>query len=431
MNPDPILVTCPACGFSKPVPTSKFPLKPITLSCSKCNNSFLFQDHLTPDPTRQKPEASGTGIETDAVICPKCGYQRSECDELFDAGTCPKCHVIYAKWVPSPEVTQEKRRPIDLDKLIYPNESTLFQILIVLAALYWLTFTFTSKGSIVVFLIVFAIAHVLGQAALIAHLKGNGIKITFDQFPELYQRYLDCCNRLEFNEAPEAYLINGSGVLNAFATRFLGRDFVVLYSNVVHGLEDAPEAVNFYLGHELGHVKRKHLLWGPVLWPATLLPLVGAAYSRAREYTCDQFGRACCDSPESAVRGLIALSAGEKLWRGVSVPAYVRQVQESQGFWMSFYELVSDYPWLVKRVARVQNPNAAAPGRHGLAWVLAFFTPRLGVAGAGAGFLITVAIVGILAAIAIPQYSQYRAKAKTFQSEAPPAQFKQNAPSFR
>lgn len=35
------------------------------------------------------------------------------------------------------------------------------------------------------------------------------------------------------------------GAFNAFATRFFGRDFLVLYSDVVDALEDNPDALNF------------------------------------------------------------------------------------------------------------------------------------------------------------------------------------------
>ena len=44
------------------------------------------------------------------------------------------------------------------------------------------------------------------------------------------------------------------------------------------------------------------------------LPLIGAAYSRAREYTCDLHGLACCPNPEHAARAIAAISAGGKRW---------------------------------------------------------------------------------------------------------------------
>ena len=97
------------------------------------------------------------------------------------------------------------------------------------------------------------------------------------------------------------------------------------------------------------------LLRAPVLW----LPLLGAAYSRAKESTCDRHGRACCESPESAARAMVALAAGAERWRQVDLPAFEAQASLSRGFWMSYHELTGGYPWLTKRVARVLHPEAA------------------------------------------------------------------------
>lgn len=205
------------------------------------------------------------------------------------------------------------------------------------------------------------------------------------------------------------------GALNAFATRFFGRDFLVLYSEVVDTLGDNPDALNFYIGHEIGHIKRKHLKWSTVLLPASLLPLIGAAYSRAREYTCDRHGLAACENPVNAEFGLAALAAGGKRWRTLSKTAYIAQSQHTDRFWMSFHELVGDYPWLVKRMGAVralaQGQEPRQPRRHPMAVLLALFVPRLGVGGGG-GLIVTVAIVGVLAAVAIPAYQTYVQKAQ-------------------
>lgn len=359
--------------------------------------------------------------EATVMKCPKCGYKRSRADDIVNPAQCPKCHIVYAKW-PSPKEPVSSGalrglvRPVDVEKLVYPNEPTLFKIHLAMASLYWLGLLLTTKGGLLFILPFFYLGHLLAQSALLSHLKGNGIKLSEAQFPELYNRHLYCCKKLGLTDCPDAYLINGGGLLNAFASRFLGRDFVVLYSNVIHGMADQPEALNFYIGHELGHISQNHLLWGPFLWPASILPLVGAAYSRAREYTCDQFGRACCDNAESALKGLIALSAGEKLWSDVHIPTYLKQAEHSTGFWMSLHELISDYPWLVKRASRISNPLTTPPERNKLAWLVALFIPRMGVGGSVTGLLVTVAIIGILAAIAIPQYQQYRAKARSPQT---------------
>jgi Tfp pilus assembly major pilin PilA len=223
---------------------------------------------------------------------------------------------------------------------------------------------------------------------------------------------MTCCKKLGITEIPEAYLLHGNGVFNALATRFLGRNFVVLFSDVIDALESQPGAINFYMGHELGHIRRNHLRWRPLLWPASFLPLLGAAYSRACEYTCDLYGLACCESPEIAARGLAALAAGDKRWHSMQLDAYMQQGAKTTGFWMSFHELISSYPWLVKRMMRIlPDRTKVAPRRSGFAWLLALFVPRLGV-GTGAAPLIVIAVIGILAAIAIPAYQDYIIRAK-------------------
>lgn len=298
--------------------------------------------------------------------------------------------------------------------LVYKREPTLFAISLILAVIFWIAVVGGTLGLALLYLLGFFIIYLFAQSAFISHLKGAAVLITPEQFPDLHTRLAACCKKLDINPQPEAYLLHGNGVFNALATRFLGDNFIVLFSDVIDALDDNPEAINFYIGHELGHIHRKHLQWGPVLWPAGLLPLLGAAYSRAREYTCDSYGLHCCADVKSATQGLTALAAGHKRWQTINVDQYVKQATDTGGFWMSFHELISDYPWLVKRVARIRSESSSPefPGRNPLAWLFALFVPRLGLGGGFGAMLIFVAIIGILAAIAIPQYQDYVTRAK-------------------
>jgi len=142
---------------------------------------------------------------------------------------------------------------------------------------------------------------------------------------------------------------------------------------------------------------------------------VGAAYSRARESTCDRHGAACCTSAENAARAIAALAAGSRRWQQIDVPAFVDQARQSSGFWMSFHELTAAYPWLTKRVWRVMNRDTAPPPRNGFAYVLAAFVPYAGRLGGGFGLLILVYVVGVLAAIALPAYRDYTSRAQLAQ----------------
>ncbi|MEP6739574.1 MAG: peptidase M48, partial [Caldimonas sp.] len=134
-------------------------------------------------------------------------------------------------------------------------------------------------------------------------------------------------------------------------------------------------------------------------------------YSRAKESTCDRHGRACCESPESAARALVALAAGAQRWRMVDLPTFEAQAGLSSGFWMSYHELTGGYPWLTKRVARVLHPEAPMPGRNFFAYLFALFSPYVGRGGGAAGVLVIAAVIGILAAVALPAYKDYETRA--------------------
>jgi Zn-dependent protease with chaperone function/type II secretory pathway pseudopilin PulG len=301
-----------------------------------------------------------------------------------------------------------------MDELVYPRERSLGAITLVLGIAVWIGLVAGTFGGAIIGLLVGFVLYLFAQSALIAHIKGNGVELSEAQFPDLHAHFVACCDRLQLGTRPKAYIINGNGGLNAFATRFLKTEFVVLNSDVVDAMAQQPDAIRFYIGHELGHLRMKHLAIGHLLrWPVLWLPLIGAAYSRSRETTCDRHGLACTDTPDSAARALAALSAGAQRWKGLDVGAYRRQLDQSSGFWMSFHELLAGYPWLTKRVARVMDIHSKVPRRNAFAYIPAIFVPYAGRLGAAGGFLILVYIVGIGAAIAIPAYQDYTIRAVT------------------
>lgn len=299
-----------------------------------------------------------------------------------------------------------------MNELVYPHERTLGTITLVLGILVWLGLIVGTFGVALIALAVGFVLYLFIQSTLIARIKGNGVELTETQFPDLHAQFSACCDRLQMQKRPQAYILNGNGGLNAFATRFLGTQYVVLLSNVVDAMSKHADGVRFYIGHELGHIRMKHLSGHLLRWPVLWLPLLGAAYSRARESTCDRHGRACSGSPEGAARALSALSAGAERWKDLDVAAYLRQVNHSSGFWMSFHELTAGYPWLTKRVARVVDAEAPMPRRNGFAYLLAIFIPYAGRLGGGFGLLILIYIVGVLAAVAVPAYQDYKVRAK-------------------
>ena len=161
-------------------------------------------------------------------------------------------------------------------------------------------------------------------------------------------------NHMGLNPVPTIYVLQAGGLINAFATRFLGRNFVVIYSDVLELAYAKGEAeLAFVICHELAHIKRKHLSWRWLLYPAMLIPFLGTAYSRACEYTCDTFGGHY--QPNGALGGLLVLAAGNRLYQNVNAQEFIMQVESERGFWIWFSEVLSSHPHLPKRVASLSS----------------------------------------------------------------------------
>ncbi len=295
--------------------------------------------------------------------------------------------------------------PIDPSKPVhvipYRHEEPLFWISVYFAVTMWALMLIFTLGLIIPIMLLLGLLGMFAHSLLIAWLKGNSVKVTAQQFPDLYALYQQCCTRLGMVPQPELYLAQSDGMLNAMATRFMRRDYVVLLSAVVEALADRPQAIKFYMGHELGHIKRKHLSRHWWLWPGMLYPLLSPAYSRAREYTCDRHGFACCDNLDDAKRALAVLVAGPELWKQLNLGAFEAQAQETGGFWMAVNELTADYPWLCKRMMVLENRNAVFPRRNFFAWMIALMSPRMGYGGAIIGFLYWLIIGGLILALVV------------------------------
>jgi Zn-dependent protease with chaperone function len=298
--------------------------------------------------------------------------------------------------------------------LIYKNEKKLFLIAAVISSVFWIAITIGTIGIVLVYLLLGYVFFLFAHSAFISHLKGSGVRISQDQSSDLYEKLVKGCENVGLKDVPEAYLLR-TDYFNALATKFLGRHFVVLFSDVVDALKDHPGAIDFYIGHELGHIHRKHLSWGAFIMPATILPVLGTALRRAEEYTCDRYGVACCQSEDDIKFAIAALAAGDTRWKTINIDSYIKQVELTSGFWMSFHELTSDYPWLTKRlssaIALRKNEAVKHPRRSIFAWILSCFIPRFGAGGASS-LIITIALIGVLAAIALPAYQAYTEKVR-------------------
>jgi Zn-dependent protease with chaperone function len=303
-----------------------------------------------------------------------------------------------------------------------PKEQPLFILGIAFSSLVWFVAVFGTLGLGLIYIGMIAFFVLAAHAVFLAHVRGNGVRISPQQLPQLYARCEAASRRLGLSQTPEVYLLQHGGILNAFATKLLSRRFVIIYSDLVDACAD-PAQLDFVIGHEIGHLAAGHLAWNAYLAPFFLLPWVGPAYSRAREYTCDRCGLAVVDSLEPALRGLSVLAAGGKVAQEMSLEAFASQRDESGYFWMATAELCLSHPYLCKRVAALvelrQPGTALSPSRNPFAYV---FAPVLGfsLGGSSAFTLIIVVYMGVLAAIAIPNFQKFQERSRDLQSQSKP-----------
>lgn len=236
----------------------------------------------------------------------------------------------------------------NLARYTHDNEAPLFWACVALSACLYLSLVLLLP--LLIYAILFALFIFVAQGLMIGHIRGNCIRVSEQQFPEIHEAATEICQKLNI-PVPPIYLMESGGMLNAFATRFLSKDYVVLYTDIVEmAYERGLPAVRFIVAHELAHVQRGHLKRRWMILPA-LLTLLGKAYYRACEYTCDALATYC--EPAGAVDGLMALSAGKKLHRQANREAFIRQLETEKGLWVWLAEKNSTHPRLPKRIKAI------------------------------------------------------------------------------
>lgn len=192
------------------------------------------------------------------------------------------------------------------------------------------------------------------NAIMLGNIRGNGVRVSEQQFPDIYERVVDLSGKMELKTVPDVFVIHSEGAFNAFATRFFGRNMVVIYSEVFElAREQAGQELDFIIAHELAHIKRRHIWKSILVLPAAFVPFLSQAYSRACEYTCDRKAAFYIQDGPAAKRALTILSIGKGLYKEVNNVAYLEQIHSESNVAVWFAELLSTHPLLPKRIQAV------------------------------------------------------------------------------
>lgn len=208
---------------------------------------------------------------------------------------------------------------------------------------------------VIVLLILFGIFSfilTLGQIRL------NSIKIGPGQFPSVYDAVGKLSKKLGFKKQPDVFVMMGNGVLNAFAAKLIARKLLVIYSDLAEALLENKNQgqLEAALSHELGHHALGHTSWWMwILEPGMLIPFLGSAYSRQREYSADRIMRSLVDDQDTCDRALVKLAAGKRLGQETNIDAFVDQAIAERGFFSWFAEKVATHPHLAHRIIAIRK----------------------------------------------------------------------------
>lgn len=278
------------------------------------------------------------------------------------------------------------------EQLRSSREIPYFILCIILSALIYFI-AIASLVGIAILLVVFLLV-IYGLFMSLGYIRANGIRISEKQFPDVYERVVHISQEMGLKKVPDIFVVHSEGAFNAFASFFLGKHMVVLYSEVFElAREQGNAELDFIIAHELTHIKRNHIWKNMLIMPARLVPVLSQAYSRSCEYTCDRHAAFFIRDGAAAKRGLTILSIGKQLYKEVNEDAYLEQITTESNVIVWLSEVLSSHPTTPKRVQAVGQFMQVEGTPH--------YYPNTSKIALGIGALVGIFFIGYIGVIAI------------------------------
>ncbi|WP_143468005.1 M48 family metallopeptidase [Kocuria massiliensis] len=201
------------------------------------------------------------------------------------------------------------------------------------------------------------------RGMLYGQMRLTGVRITPTQFPEAYKMLVEAARAHGLRRVPDAYVVLGNGMINAFASGHGHRRFVAIYSDLfeIGGEARDPDALRFIIGHEVGHIAAGHVSYFRLLGISAFqnVPFLSSILSRAQEYTADNFGfRYCPSGAEGTIR---TLSAGKYLNKEVNFQELADRAVYERGLFTWLANLNMSHPATTWRAHALRDRTR--PGR--------------------------------------------------------------------
>ncbi len=245
-------------------------------------------------------------------------------------------------------------KELSLKNLIHKDEKRYFLLALLVSIIIYVSLLFYLEG-LAVLLLLTAIS-LLSNGLMIARIRTNGVRLSANQFPEVYNKVSELCNSMEIQVIPEVYVIESGGILNAFAAKSFRKNIVILYSDIFDLINtENNDELSFIIAHELAHIKRRHVAKHLFILPAMWIPSLGNAYLRACEFTSDRIAAYYINNTEASMNALTILAIGKTLFNKVNRDEYLLQYSKNKGLLNKMAEKSSTHPSLPKRIYEIKN----------------------------------------------------------------------------
>ncbi len=201
----------------------------------------------------------------------------------------------------------------------------------------------------------------VGRGLINARERVTSIEITADQFPEVHQRIEHYSKEFGLRRTPRAYIAQEGGLLNAFASKHNRTNFIRINADVFEvgtfhlgPRPKDPAALDFIIAHEVGHVAAGHTTYW-YTWLSSFInfiPFIGAALSRAKEYTADNYAYSVVPN---GINGIVLLSGGKYLYPMVDGERIAERATTDRGLFLWFTNALATHPVQTKRLAALYD----------------------------------------------------------------------------
>jgi len=252
--------------------------------------------------------------------------------------------------------------PQEIKRLAHPSEFSRFiltLIVVVPIGLFLVILTFATFGLALLYVLVIMLAFWFGTSLFIAYWMNNAVKVTHDNFSEVYDYIGLAKDIFSYEGRVDAYVYQ-DGTYNAAMAMLLRKRAILINSELLVEPEFRTE-VKFIVGRFVGALAAKHhrFLWFEVLINSieriAIFNIFLMPYERAVQYSGDQLGLYFINGDlQAGLRSLLKLMVGRDIADQVNINAVLRQEIETRGqFFVLLARIFSSFPHMTSRMANL------------------------------------------------------------------------------